>query len=63
MSVTDYPYEGDLVAVFEAVTVPRLIDEAVADAWAKLALIFPWIPAKPNVDEILKPLSAMRSSA
>lgn len=65
--MTDYPYEGDLSAVFEAVAVPRIVDEVVADVWAQLTAIFPWMPAKPAVDEILDPLDdlylAMRGSA
>lgn len=65
--MTDFPYEGDLSAVFEAVAVPRIVDECVADVWAQLAAIFPWIPAKPEIDKILAPLDdvhlAMRGSA
>ena len=56
MSVTDYPYEGDLLAVVEAVTVPRLVHET-ADALCKL-LGVPLIP-KSELDAILAPLDRL----
>jgi hypothetical protein len=54
LSVTDYPYEGDLSAVFEAVAVPRIVDEAVTAVWAQMQAVFPWLPSRLGVDEILK---------
>ena len=63
-SVMDYyPYEGDLSAVFEAVTLPRLVDECaeftnacIKLVWEQISAVFPWLPALVDVDEILAPL-------
>ena len=65
--MTDYPYEGDLSAVFEAVAVPRIVDEAIAAVWDQLEALFPWFPTRVELAEALAPLDdvylAMRGSA
>jgi len=47
--MTDYPFEGDLLAVVEAVTIPRLIRERIAT----ICEVFKIPDMSAQVDELL----------
>lgn len=44
--LNEYPFEGDLLAVFEAVAVPRIVDETVGALCGIVGI--PWVSCEVN---------------